>query len=163
MRHFFKVPFFHPGLFFEFVLTERFGVIFPQISGSSKPKFLDGAIIETWTIQAGEDDRPCPRCNGKVFEAEKMISMRHVYHKKCFSCKECQRPLDHFIACDAPDGEVVCRPCYQKKYSCSAFTLSGADMLKLLDTTTIKSNDEDKDSCPRCQGKVSFLNVTVSF
>ena len=51
-------------------------------------------------------------------------------------------------------GEVVCRPCYQKKYSCTAFTLSGADMLKLLDTTTIKAEDNDKDSCQRCQGKV---------
>ena len=52
-------------------------------------------------------------------------------------------------------GEVVCRTCYIKKYSCSAFTLSGADMLKLLDTTTIKSGSEaDKDACPRCQGRV---------
>ncbi len=33
-----------------------------------------------------------------------MISMRHVYHKKCFTCKECARPMDQFIACDAPDG-----------------------------------------------------------
>jgi hypothetical protein len=41
----------------------------------------------------------------QVFEAEKMISMRHVYHKKCFTCKECMRPMDQFIACDAPDGE----------------------------------------------------------
>lgn len=51
-------------------------------------------------------------------------------------------------------GEVVCRPCYQKKYSCSAFALSGADMLKLLDTTIIKSSEADKDACPRCEGKV---------
>ena len=35
-------------------------------------------------------------------------------------------------------GEVVCRPCYQKKYSCTSYALSGADTLKLLDTTTIK-------------------------
>ena len=189
-------------------------------SGSSKPRFLDGAQLETWTVQAGEDEsNACPRCNGKVFEAEKMISMRHVYHKKCFTCHECSRPMDQFIACDAPDGkqstfllssffiifikflsrfalkkkkarsnstlkkkqkyslgnnvkhiafeakaslyfsysiqgEVVCRTCYTKKYSCSAFTLSGADMLKLLDTTTILGSDADKDACPRCLGRV---------
>lgn len=129
-------------------------VCYGRLRGSSKPKFLDGANVETWTIQAGESDNPCPRCNGKVFEAEKMISMRHVYHKKCFTCKECQRPMDQLIACDAPDGEIVCKPCYGKKYSCVAFTLSGADVLKLLDTTTIKSTEDDKDACPRCQGKV---------
>ena len=77
-------------------------------SGSSKPRFLDGAQLETWTVQAGEDEaNACPRCNGKVFEAEKMISMRHVYHKKCFTCQECSRPMDQFIACDAPDGKLL--------------------------------------------------------
>ena len=74
--------------------------------GSSKPRFLDQSIVETFTIQGSEDgDASCPRCNGKVFEAEKMISMRNVYHKRCFTCKECERPMDQFIACDAPDGE----------------------------------------------------------
>ena len=75
--------------------------------GSSKPRFLDQSIVETFTIQGTEDDPQgsCPRCNGKVFEAEKMISMRNVYHKRCFTCKECERPMDQFIACDAPDGE----------------------------------------------------------
>ena len=67
---------------------------------------MDQSIVETFTIQGSEDgDASCPRCNGKVFEAEKMISMRHVYHKRCFTCKECERPMDQFIACDAPDGE----------------------------------------------------------
>ena len=40
-----------------------------------------------------------------MFSAEKMISGAHVYHKKCFSCKECERPLDSFSAKDAPDGK----------------------------------------------------------
>lgn len=70
---------------------------------------MDGANLETWTIQAGEDDNPCPRCNGKVFDAEKMASLSHVYHKKCFTCKECARLMDQFIACDAPDG-MSCPP-----------------------------------------------------
>ena len=51
-------------------------------------------------------------------------------------------------------GEIVCRPCYGKKYSCTAFTLSGADMLKFLDTTTIKTEVGDQEACPRCSGKV---------
>jgi len=129
-------------------------VCYGRIRGSSKPKFLDNAALETWTIQAGEEENPCPRCSGKVFEAERMISTRHQYHKKCFTCKECTRPMDQFIACDSPDGEVVCRPCYQKKYSCTSYALSGADTLKLLDTTTIKSDEGGQNACPKCDGKV---------
>ena len=30
-------------------------------------------------------------------------------------------------------------------------------MLKLLDTTTIKAEESDKDGCPRCSGKVRYL------
>ena len=40
-----------------------------------------------------------------MFDAEKMVSLRHVYHKKCFTCRECERMMDAFIACDTPDGE----------------------------------------------------------
>ncbi len=66
-----------------------------------------------------------------------------------------------FVSYDI-SGEVVCRQCYVKKFGCSAFALSGADMLKLLDTTTIKTSDEDKDSCPRCQGKVTKKSPLVT-
>ena len=41
----------------------------------------------------------------QVFDAEKMSSSRHAYHKKCFTCRECERMMDAFIACDTPDGE----------------------------------------------------------
>ena len=46
-------------------------------------------IVATDTsVLPGEDgDRECcPRCNGKVFEAEKMTTKRGLYHKKCFAC-----------------------------------------------------------------------------
>ena len=70
----------------------------------------------------------------QVFPAEKMVSQNNVYHKKCFSCRDCARPLDPFLACDTPDMEVsifififiwisnlpfqiACRNCYNKCYS----------------------------------------------
>ena len=38
------------------------------IRGRSKPRFLDGAAIETWKIQGNEEESAitCPKCNGKV-------------------------------------------------------------------------------------------------
>ena len=56
-------------------------------------------------------------------------------------------------------GEIVCRQCYDKKYSCTAFSLSGAEMLKFLDTTCIKSEIGDKEACPRCAGKVDCFTI----
>ncbi|TRY73464.1 hypothetical protein TCAL_02229 [Tigriopus californicus] len=130
-------------------------VCYGRIHGNSNPKFYNNSQIETYTIQAGAEDNPCPRCNGKVFEAEKMMSTHHVYHKRCFSCRECQRRLDPFAAQEAPDGEIVCRVCYERQYGVVANPLSGADMLKLLDTALIKGkDDQDKEVCPRCTGKV---------
>ena len=51
-------------------------------------------------------------------------------------------------------GDIACRNCYEKKYSCKApyNELSGADMLKLLDTSIIQAAaDDEKDRCPRCE------------
>ena len=91
-----------------------------------------------------------------------MVSLNNWYHKKCFSCRDCQRPLDQFIACDTPDGEVVCKQCYSKKYSCTAYTMSGGDMLKYLSTTTIMADEGDAAACPRCNGKVFHSEKVVS-
>ena len=58
----------------------------------------------------------CPRCTGKVFPAE-MFSMRNgKYHRKCFSCSQCKRALDYNIACDGPNSEIFCQPCYTKHF-----------------------------------------------
>ena len=97
-----------------------------------------------------------------MYPAEKMVSLNNWYHKKCFSCRDCQRPLDQFIACDSPDSEVVCKQCYNKKYSCTAYTMSGGDMLKYLSTTTIMAGEGDNTACPRCNGKVFHNERVVS-
>ena len=98
----------------------------------------------------------------QVYPAEKMISLNNWYHKRCFSCRDCARPLDPFISCDTPDGEVVCKGCYSKKYSCTAYTMSGGDMLKYLSTTTIMAGEGDDTACPRCSGKVFHSEKVVT-
>jgi hypothetical protein len=60
------------------------------------------------TVIPGEEGEPtnCPRCHGKVFEAEKMSTKRGFYHKKCFSCAKCKTSLDYFALLEGPDDEV---------------------------------------------------------
>ena len=51
---------------------------------------------------AGEegDKLTCPRCGGKVFEAERMVTRVGSYHKPCFSCIECNKKLDSVTCCE---------------------------------------------------------------
>lgn len=42
---------------------------------------------ETSSIK-GEGNEACLRCQGKVFEAEKMKTKIHVWHKNCFTCSK---------------------------------------------------------------------------
>ena len=46
------------------------------------------------------DKLTCPRCSGKVFEAERMVTRVGSYHKPCFSCIECSKKLDSTTCCE---------------------------------------------------------------
>ena len=72
----------------------------------------------------------CPRCQGAVYEAEKLTVKDEVYHKKCFTCKKCTRYIDsllvnvgpgdkYYFNCDFykrkyfPDQDIYCGVCYK--------------------------------------------------
>lgn len=63
----------------------------------------------------------CPRCGGMVFAAEQQLAKGTMWHKKCFNCAECHRPLDSMLACDGPDKEIHCRACYGKLFGPKGF------------------------------------------
>ncbi|KAK9299544.1 hypothetical protein QLX08_007455 [Tetragonisca angustula] len=63
----------------------------------------------------------CPRCGGMVFAAEQQLAKGTMWHKKCFNCAECHRPLDSMLACDGPDKEIHCRSCYGKLFGPKGF------------------------------------------
>lgn len=134
-------------------------------------------FVDTSIIQAEGDCPGCPRCGGKVFHAEQMFSRTGVYHKKCFSCKNCQRPLDSVSVCDGPDKDIYCRGCYGKKFGAKGYGFAGgagglqtgdfeasvSDRPTLVfDTKLIKGDTEDKETCPRCGGKVFHAERMMS-
>lgn len=138
---------------------------------TASTRFVDTSLIRA------EGGPGCPRCGGKVFHAEQMFSKNKTYHKKCFSCKSCKRPLDSVLACDAPDDEIYCRGCYGKKFGAKGYGFAGgsgflqtgdfedsiADRPNITsDTGLIKGGVDDKDSCPRCGGKVFHAEKMLS-
>ena len=48
-----------------------------------------------------------------------------AFHKKCFTCLDCKRPLDSTLCCDTPDGEIICKLCYGKNYGPKGYGYGG--------------------------------------
>ncbi|KAK3893964.1 hypothetical protein Pcinc_002244, partial [Petrolisthes cinctipes] len=141
------------------------GEMMPGVNPSS-------AILDVSKIRA-EEGKGCPRCGGKVFMAEEINARGRSFHKRCYNCCHCHRPLDSMVGCDSPDGEVYCKLCYAKKYGPKGygFAAGGGGVLTAENITggnegTIgkkadairmdvsKIQAEEGHGCPRCGGKV---------
>ena len=63
----------------------------------------------------------CVRCEKTVYKVEEIKGPGlKIYHKRCFSCKECSRALNSSILCDK-DGEAYCKHCYGKLFGPKGF------------------------------------------
>ena len=114
-------------------------------------KVFGKSHVDTTSIAAGADEEGCPRCGGKVFEAERRSARSGDYHQRCFTCLDCHRIMDYFTACDGPDGDIYCKSCYNKRYHVTELRVADSD--KAMDTSIIKPDGDDL-GCPRCGGKV---------
>ncbi|XP_026465870.1 muscle LIM protein Mlp84B-like isoform X1 [Ctenocephalides felis] len=101
----------------------------------------------------------CPRCGGMVFAAEQQLAKGTMWHKKCFNCAECHRPLDSMLACDGPDKEIHCKPCYGKLFGPKGFgyghtptlvSTNGESTISFPDGRPYGGQKGVKGGCPRC-------------
>ncbi|XP_058175331.1 muscle LIM protein Mlp84B-like isoform X1 [Anopheles ziemanni] len=99
---------------------------------------------DTTSIKAPQG-QGCPRCGGMVFAAEQQLAKGTMWHKKCFNCNECHRPLDSMIACDGPDREIHCRACYGKLFGPKGF---GFGHTPTLVSTDVQSAPVQTDQKP---------------
>jgi hypothetical protein len=57
--------------------------------------------MDVKAIPGEKGDRGCcPRCEGKVFEAERMVTRVGSFHRNCYSCIECNKKLDSTTCCE---------------------------------------------------------------
>lgn len=110
------------------------------------------AVVDTTAIMASPGDPDaCPKCRGKVFEAEKMVSTQGSFHKKCFVCNECNRALDQSSVVESSEeglGVIYCKNCFGKK----RFLLQ-SKYREDVDLQASKPLDPSK-ACQRCGGGV---------
>ncbi|CAG0894578.1 unnamed protein product [Cyprideis torosa] len=71
---------------------------------------------------------------------EDISCFRQMWHRKCFTCNDCRRPLDSISACDGPDREVYCKGCYGKKFGPKGFGYG---------TTLVSTDPEAQQPAPR--------------
>ncbi|XP_067626872.1 muscle LIM protein Mlp84B isoform X1 [Eurosta solidaginis] len=124
---------------------------------------------DTTSIKAPEGEG-CPRCGGAVFAAEQQLSKGQMWHKKCYNCADCHRPLDSMIACDGPDKDIYCRPCYGKRYGPKGFGYGHAPTLvSTSGESTIQfpegkpfSGARSSGGCPRCGYAVFAAEQMIS-
>ncbi|KAG8229004.1 hypothetical protein J437_LFUL009167 [Ladona fulva] len=112
----------------------------------------------------------CPRCGGMVYAAEQQLAKGTMWHKKCFNCAECHRPLDSMLACDGPDKEVHCKSCYGKRFGPKGFGFGYAPTLVSTDGEAPVIHDgkpmgaqaTDGKGCPRCGQNVYAAEQMIS-
>ena len=85
---------------------------------------LARSTVETWVIKAEKDSQDCcPKCGGKVFEAEKMVTANGKwFHRNCFRCVSCNNMLDSLNNNDGPDGNLYCKMCYRYVLSAARYS-----------------------------------------
>jgi DNA-directed RNA polymerase subunit RPC12/RpoP len=106
---------------------------------------------DTSAIKAESSGESCPRCGGAVFQAERVGSRKHFYHKGCLSCLHCRKPLGPGSLADGPDDEVYCRACY-------AVLFMRSKSLGPADRTAIKPAS-GQEACRACGGKVGSCDI----
>ena len=50
------------------------------------------------------------------------------FHKKCFTCFDCKKPLDSTSCNDAPNGEIFCKSCYGKNFGPKGYGYGGSNV-----------------------------------
>jgi len=66
----------------------------------------------------------CPKCGKSVYAAEERIAGGQKWHKTCFKCGLCNKPLDS-TNCAEHEGEVFCKMCHGRKYGPKGYGFGG--------------------------------------
>ena len=108
---------------------------------------------ETTTVSPDEQSQGCPRCGGAVFQAEAVSEKGLTYHKRCFTCVNCNRPqndkLQVFVGFDK---QLYCKTCYPKIWH-TPLPIEASNRSK------IKAEPGDESGCPKCGGKVFEVKI----
>ena len=94
----------------------------------------------------------CPRCNQPVYFNEKKEVLGKSYHKRCVTCKDCNKNLDTHNLNDH-EGELYCTLCHKKNFGTKGygFASGGAGLSAGSYTPEVKPTQVRKAPVPSVQ------------
>lgn len=58
----------------------------------------------------------CPKCERKVYFAERLTFQNYYWHKVCFKCTSCRKRINTSAEASDNNGEPYCKTCYGKQF-----------------------------------------------
>ena len=58
----------------------------------------------------------CSLCNKTVYMNEEVFAAGRKFHKMCFKCTQCNKPLETMTMAEH-DGKLFCKTCHKRKYA----------------------------------------------
>ena len=98
------------------------------------------------------DEYSCRRCQGRVYEAEKMMAKCGWFHRGCFKCFSCNKIMDASNYQDGLKDGVFCNGCH--KMMLEEITTKNSQYAKAVTSTSIIKGTDTSQCCPRCYGVV---------
>ncbi|KAL0126461.1 hypothetical protein PUN28_005078 [Cardiocondyla obscurior] len=116
----------------------------------------------------------CPKCGKSVYAAEERVAGGLKWHKTCFKCGLCNKPLDS-TNCSEHEGELFCKVCHARKFGPKGYGFGGGAGCLSMDTGEhLQAKNEGEfsrgsnailepraiakapegEGCPRCGGYV---------
>eukprot|EP00126_Sphaerothecum_destruens_P007047 Sdes_comp19657_c0_seq8m11481 len=104
----------------------------------------------------------CPRCDKPVYLAEQVLAIGKKWHRRCFTCKKCNKSLDSTTCTEHED--IYCKTCYSRLFGPKGYGygLSGAGLQTSVDLKN-KTSASSPHSTPiqatneqNCQEKKSI-------
>lgn len=106
-------------------------------ASGSAPTAAPAAVVsppaKTWNqsvgivrpvVKIGTSGDRCPKCNDRVYDAEKVVAGGKSWHSACFRCESCRAGLNSTNLNDK-DGKLFCNSCYSKAYGPKGYGFSG--------------------------------------
>ena len=86
-----------------------------------------------------------------------MVAKKRVYHRRCFTCEDCRRPLDYSTLSEGPvNDSIYCKNCYNKLFGPRVRAFNEEQARQYLESAlgNILTTESMQKACHHCKTPV---------